>query len=175
VKTGAVDNQAFKFNGTGVALADITVDPHTPVLIADTGCQRPSASGLGVIVRVPMVGSVTFATDRRGRVRLAGSTESAAVAEAVAPALSRATSWVETGLRKSVTAFHLLAASVANLFKSRRRLEAENLFLAAQHRLEATTATSSAAGQRSRAAGVDDPAVAEPALARVVQPATILR
>ena len=74
-----------------------------------------------------------------------------------------------------IAILRLIAAFIANLFKSRRRLEAENLFLTAQHRLEATTATSSAAGQRSRAAGVDDPAVAEPALARVVQPATILR
>jgi hypothetical protein len=38
---------------------------------------------------------------------------------------------------------HLLGTYLANLFKSRRRLEAENL----QHRLEATTATTAAAGQ----------------------------
>ena len=59
----------------------------------------------------------------------------------------------------------LLAAFIANLFKSRRRLEAEILSSpsSTQYRFEATTGTSAAAGQRSRAAGVDDPAVAEPA------------
>ena len=56
-------------------------------------------------------------------------------------------------------------AFVADLFKSRRRLEAEILCLRHQlkYRIEATTATSAAAGQRSCAAGVDDPALAEPA------------
>ncbi|MGZ8409668.1 MAG: hypothetical protein ACXWVS_07065 [Hyphomicrobium sp.] len=59
---------------------------------------------------------------------------------------------------------YLLAASVANLFKSRRRLEAEILFLRHQVNIAWATANAfSASGQRSRAAGVDDPAVATPA------------
>jgi len=60
----------------------------------------------------------------------------------------------------------LLAVFIVSLFKSRRRLEAEMLFL--RHQLDiafeaTTTGTFSAAGQRPRAAGVDNPAVAEPA------------
>ena len=48
------------------------------------------------------------------------------------------------GITRSMLAIvHLLGTYLANLFKSRRRLEAENL----QHRLEATTATTAAAGQ----------------------------
>ena len=34
VKTGSADFQNFKFNGTGVALGDITVDAHVPPLVA---------------------------------------------------------------------------------------------------------------------------------------------
>ena len=61
-----------------------------------------------------------------------------------------------------VAILRVLATFVADLFKSRRRLEAENLCLRHQlKRLEATTGTSAAARQRSRAAGVDDPVVAE--------------
>ena len=44
-KTGAVDFQAFKFNGTGVALGDITVDAHTPALLAATGTFNGDGTG----------------------------------------------------------------------------------------------------------------------------------
>ena len=37
VKTGSVDFQAFKFNGTDITLADIVVDPHVPALQPATG------------------------------------------------------------------------------------------------------------------------------------------
>jgi hypothetical protein len=43
--TGSVDGQAFKFNGTGVALADITVDSHIPGLAADTGSYNGDGTG----------------------------------------------------------------------------------------------------------------------------------
>jgi hypothetical protein len=45
VKTGAADDQAFKFNGTGVALGDITVDAHTPALVASTGTFNGDGTG----------------------------------------------------------------------------------------------------------------------------------
>jgi hypothetical protein len=45
VKTGAVDFQAFKFNGVGVVLADITVDPHIPALLAATGAFNGNGTG----------------------------------------------------------------------------------------------------------------------------------
>jgi hypothetical protein len=45
VKTGAADDQAFKFNGTGVALGDITVDAHTPTLVASTGAFNGDGTG----------------------------------------------------------------------------------------------------------------------------------
>ena len=44
-KTGAVDNQAFKFNATGVVLGDITVDAHTPTLTADAGAFNGDGTG----------------------------------------------------------------------------------------------------------------------------------
>jgi hypothetical protein len=44
-KTGSVDDQAFKFNATGVVLADITVDAHTPPLVADTGAFNGDGTG----------------------------------------------------------------------------------------------------------------------------------
>jgi hypothetical protein len=44
-KTGAADDQAFKFNGTGVALADITVDAHIPGLVAATGAFNGDGTG----------------------------------------------------------------------------------------------------------------------------------
>jgi hypothetical protein len=44
-KTGAVDSQTFLFNGSGVALGDITVDAHIPGLVAAAGSF--SASGIG--------------------------------------------------------------------------------------------------------------------------------
>jgi hypothetical protein len=43
--TGAVDGQAFKFNGIGVALSDITVDAHTPALQANTGSFNGDGTG----------------------------------------------------------------------------------------------------------------------------------
>jgi hypothetical protein len=45
VKTGAADMQAFKFNGVGVMLADITVDPHIPALMAATGAFNGNGTG----------------------------------------------------------------------------------------------------------------------------------
>src|SRR5262245_53139717 len=45
VMTGAADNQNFKFNGVGVSLADIVVDPHTPVLVAATGAFNGDGTG----------------------------------------------------------------------------------------------------------------------------------
>ena len=44
-KTGSADFQAFKFNGTGVALGEITVDAHTPALIAATGTFNGDGTG----------------------------------------------------------------------------------------------------------------------------------
>src|SRR5215831_13905528 len=44
-KTGAADMQAFKFNGVGVALADITVDSHVPSLAAATGAFNGDGTG----------------------------------------------------------------------------------------------------------------------------------
>jgi hypothetical protein len=46
-KTGAGDSQAFKFNATGVSLADITVDQTVPgqTLIADTGAFNGDGTG----------------------------------------------------------------------------------------------------------------------------------
>ena len=45
VKTGAADFQNFKFNGIGVSLADITVDPHAPALVAQTGAFSGDGTG----------------------------------------------------------------------------------------------------------------------------------
>src|SRR5215469_12214918 len=45
VKTGSADFQNFKFNGTGVALGDITVDAHTPALVAQTGAFNGDGTG----------------------------------------------------------------------------------------------------------------------------------
>jgi hypothetical protein len=44
-KTGAVDDQAFKFNATGVVVGDITVSAHTPTLTADTGAFNGDGTG----------------------------------------------------------------------------------------------------------------------------------
>jgi len=51
-KTGAADFQAFKFNGTGISLADVIIDAHTPALAANTGSfsgdgTGPFAYGIG--------------------------------------------------------------------------------------------------------------------------------
>jgi PEP-CTERM motif-containing protein len=44
-KTGSVDFQAFLFSGVGVALGDITVAAHTPVLVATAGPYTASNIG----------------------------------------------------------------------------------------------------------------------------------
>jgi hypothetical protein len=44
-QTGAADGQLFKFNGAGVALSDITVDAHVPVLVAATGAFNGDGTG----------------------------------------------------------------------------------------------------------------------------------
>jgi len=66
-KTGAVDDQAFKFNATGVVLADITVDAHTPALVADAGAFNGDGTGtfgFGIICNVCGGGSSSaFNTD----------------------------------------------------------------------------------------------------------------
>ena len=43
--TGAADFQLFKFNGTGVALSDITVGAHSPALAAATGTFNGDGTG----------------------------------------------------------------------------------------------------------------------------------
>jgi hypothetical protein len=45
VQTGAADFQAFKFNGVGVTLADISVAAHTPALVAATGAFNGDGTG----------------------------------------------------------------------------------------------------------------------------------
>jgi hypothetical protein len=44
-KTGAADDQAFKFNASGVLLTDITVDVHVPGLVAATGAFNGDGTG----------------------------------------------------------------------------------------------------------------------------------
>lgn len=44
-QTGAADGQIFKFNGTGVALGDITVGAHVPALAAATGALNGDGTG----------------------------------------------------------------------------------------------------------------------------------
>jgi hypothetical protein len=44
-QTGASDGQIFKFNGTGVALGDITVGAHVPALAAATGAFNGDGTG----------------------------------------------------------------------------------------------------------------------------------
>jgi hypothetical protein len=44
-KTGAADDQAFKFNGVDVSLSDIVVDPHIPGLVAATGSFNGDGTG----------------------------------------------------------------------------------------------------------------------------------
>ena len=45
VLTGSADFMNFKFNGTDVALADIVVDPHDPILAAATGAFNGDGTG----------------------------------------------------------------------------------------------------------------------------------
>ena len=47
IKTGAGDFMNFKFNGADVTLADITVDPHSPVLVADISLVPGGFNGDG--------------------------------------------------------------------------------------------------------------------------------
>jgi hypothetical protein len=67
VKTGAGDDQAFKFNAVGVVLADITVDAHTPVLGTAAGAFNGDSGGLfGFGINCPGCGggsSDAFSTD----------------------------------------------------------------------------------------------------------------
>lgn len=44
-KTGAADDQAFKFNATGVVVGDITIDAHVPALTASTGAYNGDGTG----------------------------------------------------------------------------------------------------------------------------------
>jgi len=44
-KTGAADNQSFKFNGTGIVLADISIDAHSPALTKNTGSFNGNGTG----------------------------------------------------------------------------------------------------------------------------------
>lgn len=66
-KTGSVDFQAFKFNATGVVLADITVDVHIPGLVAATGAFNGDGTGAFVFgINCPSCGpggSNTFSND----------------------------------------------------------------------------------------------------------------
>jgi hypothetical protein len=58
VKTGAADFMDFKFNATGVVLADITIDAHTPGLIAQTGIFSGDGTGLfGFGITCPTCGN----------------------------------------------------------------------------------------------------------------------
>ena len=45
VKDGSTDFLAFKFNGTNVALTDITIDPHSPALVAVGGSFNGDGTG----------------------------------------------------------------------------------------------------------------------------------
>ena len=58
VKTGSADFQAFKFNGTGVALTDITVDAHVPALVASAGNFSGDGTGFfGFGINCPSCGN----------------------------------------------------------------------------------------------------------------------
>jgi hypothetical protein len=57
VKTGSGDDQAFKFNATGVVLGDITIDAHTPALVAATGTFNGDGTGdFGFGINAPTQG-----------------------------------------------------------------------------------------------------------------------
>src|SRR5262249_43483928 len=67
-KTGAADMQAFKFNaGAPVTLANITVDPHVPPLVAAAGAFSGDGTGnFGFGINCPSCGgglSDAFTTD----------------------------------------------------------------------------------------------------------------
>ena len=67
VQTGAGDEQAFLFNAVGVTLADITVDPHSPALVAETGTFGQGGVGtFGFGINCPSCGNGfagAFSTD----------------------------------------------------------------------------------------------------------------
>jgi PEP-CTERM motif len=66
-KTGAVDMQAFKFNGVGVALGDVTINAHVPSLAAAAGAFNGNGTGnFGFGINCPTCGgglSDGFSTD----------------------------------------------------------------------------------------------------------------
>ena len=49
IKSGSADFQNFKFNGTGVALGDITVDAHVPPLVAAQGAFNGDGTGTDIV------------------------------------------------------------------------------------------------------------------------------
>jgi hypothetical protein len=58
VKTGSADFQNFKFNATGVTLADITIDAHAPSLVAATGTLNGNGTGdFAFGINAPAVGN----------------------------------------------------------------------------------------------------------------------
>ena len=67
VVSGAGDGQAFKFNGTGIVLGDITVDAHIPGLQANAGTFSGDGGGLyGFGISCPSCGggsSSAFSND----------------------------------------------------------------------------------------------------------------
>jgi hypothetical protein len=57
VKTGAGDDQAFKFNAIGVTLSDITMNSHAPGLVVSTGSFNGDGTGLfGFGINCPTCG-----------------------------------------------------------------------------------------------------------------------
>jgi hypothetical protein len=58
VKTGSADFMAFKFNGVGVAVGDIVVAAHVPVLAAATGALNGNGTGTFVFgIECPSCGN----------------------------------------------------------------------------------------------------------------------
>jgi len=56
-KTGSADDQAFKFNATGVVLGDITVNAHIPLLVAAAGSFNGDGTGdFGFGINCPSCG-----------------------------------------------------------------------------------------------------------------------
>ena len=58
IKTGAGDSQAFGFNANGVVVGDITVDAHTPGLVAAAGpFHMDGAGNFGFGINCPSCGN----------------------------------------------------------------------------------------------------------------------
>ena len=58
IKTGAGDSQAFGFNANGVVVGDITVDAHTPSLVAAAGpFHMDGAGNFGFGINCPSCGN----------------------------------------------------------------------------------------------------------------------